>query len=42
MGSFERISMDSTSPEEALKKSEKSIARVNAEETLELEEFWFE
>jgi outer membrane protein TolC len=35
-GSFERVVMDNTSPEEALKKSEKSIARVNAEETLAL------
>ena len=35
-GSFERTPMDTTSPEEALKKSEKSITRVNAEETLQL------
>ena len=35
-GSFERMPMDNVLPEDALKKSENSIARVNAEETLEL------
>ncbi|MGN0181704.1 MAG: TolC family protein [Candidatus Ornithomonoglobus sp.] len=35
-GSFERQPMDATTPEEALKKSENSISRVNAEETLAL------
>ncbi|MGM9936289.1 MAG: TolC family protein, partial [Candidatus Ornithomonoglobus sp.] len=38
-GSFERQPMDTTTPEEALKKSENSIARVNAEEALELAKF---
>lgn len=38
IGSFTRQPMDTTTPEEALKKSETSIARVNAEETLALAE----
>ncbi|MGN1116950.1 MAG: TolC family protein, partial [Candidatus Ornithomonoglobus sp.] len=38
-GSFERQPMDTTTPEEAFKKSENSIARVNAEESLELAAF---
>lgn len=36
IGSFERQPIDTTTPEEALAKSENSITRVNAEETLAL------